>query len=149
MTIPASYTAKTLAEYMRDEVLQDTATVIGWNGEVGADGGKYKGAVNETLLAYRKAAKLPLATLETAADIGLLRAIGRREVWRKVAEANSGTYTFSDAGATYNRKEIYENAMRNYEIAVGELRTLIDELTPNEPDTGTQPSQSVRRKVHW
>jgi hypothetical protein len=148
MTIPASYTAKTFGEYMRDEVLQDTAAVIGWNGTVGEDGGKYKGAINDATLAYRKATKLPSATLETAADIALLRLIGRREVWRKVAEANSGTYSFSDANASYDRKQIYENAMRNYETAEAELRGVLAEAQP-DPEPDIQPTQSIRRVVHW
>lgn len=103
MAIPISYTELSFAQFMKD-VLDATASAIDWL----TVPGKYQEAVNESILAYG------VDDISQCTDIQKLRAIGRREVWRAVADATAGNYRFGSDREIYFRNQIHEHAVSQY-----------------------------------
>ncbi|HEY3312023.1 MAG TPA: hypothetical protein VGK00_10320 [Anaerolineales bacterium] len=105
MPIPASYTEKSLAEFMAAE-LGKVATLLGY--AVGAgDAGAYAEAVNESILRYGA------ATIAEATDILKIRAFARVEAWRKACNDLATFYKVSSDGSTFDRETVYKQAVVN------------------------------------
>lgn len=97
------YTATTLAEYMHT-VLADSATALGWS----VAAGSYAEPVNEVTLACG------VDDLSQVDDVRKVRALARQEVWRQVMNTTALDYTYSDAGGSYNRQQLYEHARQSF-----------------------------------
>lgn len=108
MPVPTIYTEKSLADFMHDQ-LGEVAELVNGGLVVGvSDAGSYKEAVNETLIVYG------VSDIIYANDIKKLRALARREVWRKVMEATAGNYRFGSDREQYYRNEIYDHAEKQF-----------------------------------
>jgi hypothetical protein len=113
MTIPTTYTEKTLAEYMHvmlGKVAKALDLHMGPN-----DAGDYAEAVNDTLLAYGTD---DIATVAGIANIQKLRALARVAAWQYVVANFAALYDFSADGASYNRSQLLKNAQEALKVAL-------------------------------
>lgn len=104
MAVPISYTEKTLAEFMQQE-LGRTAEVLGYAAGT-VDAGSYIEAVNETLLAYG------VSSISGAVNIPRLRNLAQAAAWRKAAGDLVTAYRFSTDGDAFERSALFEHASR-------------------------------------
>ncbi len=104
MAAPISYTEKTLAEFMHQD-LGRTAEVLGYAAGI-EDAGSYAEAVNETLLAYG------VSDISAAVEIPRLRILARAAAWRMAASGLVTAYKFSADGSSYERSALFEHANR-------------------------------------
>lgn len=105
MSIPASYTESTLADYMKDQ-LKTIATILGW----ATTPTDYQEAVNEALLAY---GETNIANITGAANLRKLRALARVEVWKAALAAVTGDFDFSADGGSYKRDQVFQHIKDN------------------------------------
>jgi hypothetical protein len=101
MSIPASYTETTLADFMKDQ-LKGIATMLGWT----TTPDDYQEAVNEALLAYGVS---DIATISGLANIKKLRALARVQVWKAALAAVAGDFSFSADGGSYQRDQVFQH----------------------------------------
>lgn len=114
MTIPSSYTEKSLAEYMHSAgVLGHVATVLGLAVGV-SDAGSYAEAVNETLLVYGED---DITDITGSDNLRKLRGLARVQAWKMVVGNFAALYKFSADGGTYDRNQLFEQARKALEIA--------------------------------
>jgi hypothetical protein len=110
MTPPTSYTEKTLADFMHQE-LGKVAGILGY--AVGAgDAGSYAEAVNETLLNYGQ------TLIAEAGDMPKIRALARVEAWRKACTDLAALYQFTSDDASYERNQVFDQAEKNLQMAL-------------------------------
>lgn len=118
MAAPSSYTETTFKTYLHGR-LGALADALKWN----VADGNYDEAVNDTLLAYGTD---DITTINTAANVNLLRAYGRYFLWKSVAEAtvNRMDYTHADSGATYKHSQIHKQAKDMMKLVADEIVAL-------------------------
>lgn len=105
MALPASYTEKTLAQFMHTQ-LGKIASILGL--AVGAsDAGSYAEAVNDTLLAYDAE---DVTTITGAANLKKLRALAMLAAWTFVINNFAALYDFSADGASYDRSQLFKQS---------------------------------------
>lgn len=105
MTIPASYSEVTLADFMISE-LRSVATALNWtSGSMGE-------AVNSAILDYG------VTDIADCIDIPKIRAIARVEAWKAVMADVSGDYDFRDGNSSYSRSQVHKQAKDNLESAL-------------------------------
>jgi len=102
MPLPTMYDETTFAAFVRDEVLREVATVMGWTTLTAIP---YPAIATESVLAYGG-----IATVGQATDIAKLRAFGRREAWRAVMEATAADYDFGAESLTTRRSQVHQQA---------------------------------------
>lgn len=112
MPIPASYTEKTLAEYMHT-MLGKTAKALDLHFGPN-DAGDYAEAVNDALLAYGTE---DISTISGLPNIKKLRALALVCAWQYVVNNFAALYDFSADGASYNRSQLFANAKKALESA--------------------------------
>jgi hypothetical protein len=116
MSIPVTYTETTLAEYMHAE-LGKMAQVLGY-GAPSLTPGDYQEQVNEVAL------ELGISDMETAHDIRKVRALARREAWKKALNDLTSKYDFSSDGSSYSRSQMTEQAQASFERAEHDCMSL-------------------------
>jgi len=112
MTIPASYTEKTLAEYMH-VLLGKTAKALAIHSGPN-DAGDYAEAVNDALLAYGTE---DIAAISGVANIQKLRALARVYAWQYVVDNFATLYDFSADGGSYHRSQMFKQAKESLALA--------------------------------
>ena len=112
MAVPASYTEKTLAEYMH-VMLGKTATALELHFDPNGPG-DYAEAVNDALLAYDTD---DIATITGIEKIKKLRALARVAAWQYVVDNFASLYNFSADGASYSRGQLFEHAQEALKLA--------------------------------
>lgn len=141
MPVPTGYTDATFATFVRDEVLQEVASVLAWTDLASAH---YGGIATETLLAAG------VADFAAATDVRLLRLLGRREAWHAVAQATASDYDYTGETAGSKRSQVHQQAMalwRRADEAVREYRAGAD-----TPESGADPTVAgypVRTRAVW
>lgn len=135
MTVPTSYTEKTLADFMA-ETLKTTADLLGLAAGA-SDAGDFAEAVNEALLQYGVTDVSEISGIES---IKKIRALARVEAWNLAVACFTAMYKFSADGGSYDRNQLFEQAKQNrdaavtdalafsanYSVKTGELRYLHD-----------------------
>lgn len=99
MSVPASYDANTLAEYM-ESVLNRTASIIGWTAP-----DDYAEAVNDAAL---------LCGVDDVAgesNVGKLRAAARVALWEAVAAHTAGYHDFSEDAQSFRMHQVHQQAV--------------------------------------
>lgn len=124
MAIPASYTEKTLAEYMH-VMLGKTAKALGLHFDPGGPG-DYAEAVNDALLSYGTE---DVATITGIENIKKLRALARVAAWQYVVDNFAALYNFSADGGSYSRGQLFEHAKEALKIAEYNARLLDSSYT--------------------
>ena len=126
MAAPISYTEELFKAYLHGR-LGSLSDVLKWN----VADGNYDEAVNDALLAYGTD---DITTINTAANVNLLRAYGRYFLWKSVAEAtvNKMDYTHADSGATYKHSQIHSQAKGMMAIAAGDIAALGGDISGYE-----------------
>ena len=112
--LPTSHTNGSLAEWMRDELL-DTATTLGL-GDITHRA--YSTAIRRTLRAYGA------SDLSQATDMVRLEAIGLIELWRSVVNHTATAINFEADGGRYDRKDIHKHAQTMLAQAQAEYAVL-------------------------
>lgn len=135
MPIPTVYTELQLAEYMHqvlgdDEVARD----LGWS----VVEGDYDEAVEETMLALGVD---DLAGVTGLANIRLLRAVARRELWRLVMQRTAHKTDTNTEGGNEAHSQIHTHARAMFQIAaaaVVEIEAVVYEVAarPTPPPSG-------------
>lgn len=97
MSVPASYTAEELADYLA-AVLGKTATVLGWTSD------SYDEAINDALLLYG------VDAIGDATNIGKLRACARLALWQAVEADTVGYHDFSEDQQTFRLHQVHQQA---------------------------------------
>lgn len=115
MSIPASYTEKTLADFMHN-TLGKVATLLGFESGV-SDAGDYEEAVNNALLAY---GATDVTGIEGTSNLTKLRALSRVAAWQMAVDNLAALSGFSADGGTYNREQLHAMATKNLEKAQNE-----------------------------
>jgi hypothetical protein len=100
--IPSNYTEDMLKSYMVGRV-KSIADLLGMTIEDFAE------SVNDVLVAYG------VNDISEATDITKLRALAHYQAWVLIAEIATGEYQFSADGGSFNRKQIYDNAVATLE----------------------------------
>ncbi len=113
MAAPTTYTETALAEYMRDGVLLEMATALGWS--TAPD--DYQDAVDDALLLFGVDA---ISEVTGRDNIKKLRALAKVAVWRTVMAATTGDFDFSADGGNYNRSQVNEAARKALALAESE-----------------------------
>lgn len=146
MAIPASYTEKTLAQYM-ETMLGKTAKVLALHAGP-EDAGDFAEAVNDVLLAY---GTNDIATISGIENLKKLRALAVVSAWQFVVNNFAALYDFSADGASYDRSQLFESASKalaqaelnglpylvNYQARVTKLDRVHDPYTVRpEDETG-------------
>lgn len=112
MAIPASYTEKSLAEFMHVS-LGKTAKALAIN--FAPDGpGDYAEAVNDALLAY---GTQDIASISGVAAIMKIRALARVYAWQYVVSNFAALVDFSADGGQYSRSQMFKQAKESLELA--------------------------------
>src|SRR5512138_337717 len=112
MPIPASYTEKTLAEYMH-AMLGKTAKALDLHFGPN-DAGDYVEAVNDALLAYGTE---DIGAISGIRNIKKLRSLALVCAWQYVMNNFTALYDFSADGAKYDRSQMVANARKSLELA--------------------------------
>lgn len=128
MPLPTVYTEPTLAEYMHT-ALGEAASVMGY-GHPGASMGVYQEQVYDTLIAYG------VQTIAEATDMALIRALAKREAWRKVMNESAGRYDVTADEGTFKRSQLNTQARANFQAAAAEAAQL-DGASGEDEDTAT------------
>ena len=112
MAVPASYTEKTLAEFMHVSLGKTAkALAINFGPE---DAGDYAEAVNDALLAYGTD---NIATISGMANIQKLRVLARVHAWQYVVNNFAALYDFSADGGSYHRSQMFKQAKESLALA--------------------------------
>lgn len=101
MSIPASYSEPGLALYMH-AVLGKAAELLGYTAP-----DSYSEQVNDVLTA------LGLEAIGDAADVAGLRAVARREAWRKAKADAASLYDFKADGGDFSRSQVLAGIEKN------------------------------------
>lgn len=122
MAAPTSYTEEALAIYMRDGVLKELSTALGWT-LVPDD---YQEAINEALLMMEVDS---ISEVSGRSNIQKLRYAAQIAVWRQVISATTGDYNFAVDGERYDRSQVNEQAHKA--LALAESDAMAFGLMPN------------------
>lgn len=109
MPVLTSYSEPIFRAYLVS-VLHEVATIIGW--DTGSP--QVEEAKNDALLDF---GSTDISTVTSTRDMRALRALGRRAIWRAVAQAVSAKYDFSDADARFTRSQIQAMALESLKLA--------------------------------
>ena len=112
MAIPASYTEKTLAEYMH-VMLGNVAKALDLHFDPNG-AGDYAEAVNDALLAYGTD---DVATITGISNIKKIRVLAVVCAWQHVVNNFAALYDFAADGASYNRSQLFKNAQEALKAA--------------------------------
>lgn len=121
--------AQTTNVYLRDAPF-DASTV-------------YDTITDEALLQYG------VLTIAEATDAMKLRAIGRIEAWRAVAQETASDTYFLAENSSYSRNQIHEFALRQLEIAESEYTVNFSVKPEVQPFIINNRSTSTKVKVVW
>jgi hypothetical protein len=100
MPVPTSYSESQFAAYLVT-TLDTLEQVLNWD----QGDPRVREAVSDALLDYG------VSDITEATDIRKLRALGRRAIWRAVANATAGFYAFTDVGQQqFSRQQIHDHA---------------------------------------
>lgn len=113
MSVPTVYDEETLVLYMEDTLGAAAVRQLDWS--VASD---YDEAVSETMLAMGTD---DLATVTGLANIRLLRATARRELWRLVASRTAHLVDATTEGGGEDHSQLHEHARRMAEQAAAEV----------------------------
>lgn len=117
MPAPTTYSEALLADY-QVSALGDLAAVLGWD----AGSSQVLEAVNDALLDYGAS---DIASITGSDNLRKLRALGRVAIWRAVAGATAGFYSFTDvAQQKFDRDKVHKQAVEMLEVAQSEARAL-------------------------
>lgn len=117
MGVPAQYSEAMLAEY-QVSALGELASVLGWD----AGTAQVQEAVTDTLLDYGAS---DITSISGTDNIRKLRALSRLSIWRAVAGATAGFYSFTDvASQKFDRDKVHKQALAMLEVAQNEARAL-------------------------
>lgn len=97
--------------------------------------------IRDTLAGMGKAS---IAEVSGIDELNRLRTLGRVELWRKVVAFTSFDYPVSTQNANLNRQQIYDGALRMYQVALEEWNALNDYV-----EVAIQPSETRSIKVVW
>jgi hypothetical protein len=101
MPVPTSYSESQFAAYLVT-TLDTLEQVLNWD----QGDPRVREAVADALLDYG------VSDIADATDIRKLRALGRRAIWRAVANATAGFYAFTDVGQQqFSRQQIHDHAV--------------------------------------
>lgn len=109
MTIPTSYDATTLADYLV-LVLGEIATILGWD----ASTPQVAEAVTDTLLAYPVT---DIADLTTPTQMQRVRALGAVMAWRAAVRSLSARYDVAEDTSRGDRSQAHKMALENLALA--------------------------------
>lgn len=98
MSVPAGYTASTLAAFMHT-TLGRTASIIGWENPA-----SYAEPINDALLTYG------VDVIADATDVHKLRACARWAVWQAVADSTTGYHDFSEDQQSFRMHQVHLQA---------------------------------------
>jgi hypothetical protein len=112
MTVPASYTEKTLAVYMQTQ-LGKVATVLALTAGA-SSAGDFEEAVNDTLLAY---GTTDISTISGVSNIQKLRVLAKMTAWQFVVNNFAALYDFSADGGSYHRSQLFEQSKQALKMA--------------------------------
>lgn len=112
MAIPTSYTESGLALYVRDGVLKELSTSLGWTTP-----DDYNEVVNDALLMMDVD---DISAVSGRANIKKLRVAAQVAAWRQVVAATTGDYDFAADGGRYNRSQVNEQARAALKLAEDE-----------------------------
>lgn len=116
MPVPTVYTENAFALYLAD-MLDSLADVLGWDGQ----DPHVREAVTDAVLEYGAS---DIATITTGPNLLKLRALGRRAIWRVVAQATAGDYKVVDNGQTLERQMVNDQAHKMLSVADADCRAL-------------------------
>jgi D-serine deaminase-like pyridoxal phosphate-dependent protein len=117
MPVPTVYSESGFASYLAS-VLDTLADVLGWD----AGDPRVQEAVTDALLEYGETS---IAAISGSSNLLKLRALGRRSIWRAVAEATAGNYSFTDvAQQKFDRQQVHDHALAMWREADSTARTL-------------------------
>lgn len=115
MPVPTQYSEAIFADYLTS-VLGSLADVLGWT----AGSPAVQEAISDALLEY---GETTISSVTGTANLLKLRALGRRAIWRAVAAATVGNYSFTDvAQQQFSREQVHEHAVKMLEAADVECR---------------------------
>jgi hypothetical protein len=103
----------------------------------------YDSITDETLLQYG------VLTIAEATDVMKLRAIGRIEAWRAVAQETASDTYFLAENASYSRNQVHEFALSQLEIAQSEYTVNFSVKPEVQPFIINNRSTSTKVKVVW
>jgi hypothetical protein len=107
MSVPTTYTASALIDYMASVVGPDTVAILKWTKP-----GSYQEIVTDTLIAYG------VENITEATNIRKLRAYARREVWRAVVEQTVPFYDLTTPdGIRIERDQLHAQAVEAFKQA--------------------------------
>lgn len=116
MAIPASYTEKTLAEFMYAS-LGKVASVL--TVRLSPDGpGDLAEPVNDALLEY---GTQTIGDITGVDNLRKLRAAARVAIWKYVVANFAALYDFSADGASYDRSQMFKHATEALTLAENDL----------------------------
>jgi len=107
MTLPTTYDETTFAEYL-NSVLGDAAGVLGWS----VVSLSYDEVINDVMYS------LGITDLSDAVSLQVLRAVGRREVWKAAINGFITKYDFTLEFQSFKRSQMFKNAIAAYEMAI-------------------------------
>lgn len=117
MPVPVVYSEAGFAAYLTS-VLDTLADVLGWD----AGDPRVQEAVADALLEY---GETTIGNVTGTTNLLKLRALGRRAIWRAVAGATAGSYSFTDVAAQkFERQQVHDHAVKMRESADAECRAL-------------------------
>lgn len=129
-----AYTYASFRSYLENEILQETARVMGWNDEVGfvvtgtvqaptisgakTAQGVYDAITNEVLL------QMNYSTPDVVPDADTLemRSLGRIEAWRAVAFNTMGDTDMNLGDSTLLRSQVFAVAMNQIDLAEADYK---------------------------
>jgi hypothetical protein len=112
MPLPAFYTEALFADFLVG-VLGEVADAIGWD----AGSVQVLEAVNDALLHYGTTA---ITSVTSSDGMYKLRALGKRAIWRAVAQNVASRYDFQDSDAKFTRSQVQAMALKAIDIADAE-----------------------------
>lgn len=116
MPTPSSYSTEAeLIAYMRDDVLQGTAQVIGWTGD-DPETRPWRGPVRQALRWYG------VGAIGEASDIEKLEALARLAVWRAVQAEFATAISYTADRATFQREALFKHAQEMERLARRDAR---------------------------
>ena len=113
MPLPTAYSETLFADYLVSQIDQ-VAAVLDWD----AGSVAVLEAVNDALL------DLGETDIAAVSDLRGLRAVGRRAIWRAVAQATAGDYSITDNGQRLERQQAHAQALAMLKVAEADCQML-------------------------
>lgn len=113
MAIPTTYSPKTFSQYC-DRVLGHTAALVDWRpGQDDTSAGSYEEVLNETLFSMGIS---DVANIDSN-NVYKFRVLARVQLWKHLAAAVAGDYSFSADGGSFSRDQVLGMAEKMLAIA--------------------------------